>query len=101
MKVSELKALVNEHGHEPFFFSPKTMRVFGDTMSNYGVRSAVITVEYDANGNWMDGKTEAIEVWELYRKRAVNGNLRKSAYFDKQVFCQRSPIHETGGKPTF
>lgn len=92
MKASELKQQVIEHGHEPFFFSPKTMKAFGDTMSNYGVRSATIEVEYGTDGDYLgDGKSEKVEVWELYRKRPVNGGLTSSAYFDKVEFCQRSP----------
>jgi len=95
MEVKELIARVEAAGHEPHFFTAKTMRLFGDTVSNYGVRSAVITVEYDAQGEYLgDGKAQDIEVWELYRKRPVNGGLTKSAYFDKVVFSQRSPARE-------
>lgn len=92
MKASELKQKVIEAGHEPFFFSPKTMKCFGDTMSNYGVRSAKITVEYDTDGEYLgDGKAQEVEVWELYRKRPVSGGEQGSAYFDKVVFSQRFP----------
>lgn len=92
MKASELKQEVIKHGHEPFFFSPKTMRTFGDSMGNYGVRSAVIVVEYGTDGNYLgEGKAQEVEVWELYRKRPVSGGLSGSAYFDKSVFCQRFP----------
>jgi hypothetical protein len=94
MNAKELRALVEQHGNEPKFFSPNNMRMFGDTMSNFGVRSATITVEYDAQGEYMGGKTEVIEVWELYRKRPVSGGIARSHYFDKVVFSERSPVRE-------
>lgn len=95
MRASELRAKVIEAGQEPYFFSRKTMQAFGDTMANYGVRSASITVEYDAQGNYLGaGNSQTVEVWELYRKRAVSGNQKGSAYFDKVVFSQRFPMRE-------
>lgn len=98
MEVKELIAKVKEAGREPFFFSAKTMKMFGDTVSNFGVRPATITVEYDENGEYLgDGNTQVIEVWELYRKRAVSGGIKSSHYFDKVVFSERSPAR--GAKP--
>ena len=55
---------VRPDSHFFFFF---TMKFFGDTMSNYGVRS------HDAN------------TWELYRKKPVKYGLKQSTYFDKQT----------------
>ena len=66
MTPSELKQNVEAAGHEPYFFVYKTMKFFGDSMKNYGVRSAR-------------------DCWELWRKRPVHG-LTSSAYFDKQTF---------------
>ena len=43
MTPSQLKYEVEVAGHERHFFDRKTMKFFGDTMSNYGVRSTVIT----------------------------------------------------------
>jgi len=60
----ELKRLVENSGNERYFFTRKTMRFFGDTMRNYGVRDG---------GN----------VWILYRRKAVKHGLKESAYFDK------------------
>ncbi len=51
----------------PYFFTRKTMKFFGDTMGNYGVRSAG-------------------DNWELYRKRPVKHGLKSSTYFDKVTF---------------
>lgn len=72
MTPSELKAFAEKE--EPFFFTRKTMQFFGDRMSNYGVRSAVIDTYSE----------KCIEVWELYRKRPVKHGLCDSAYFDKR-----------------
>lgn len=71
MTPSELKHHV-ERGTDRFFFTPDTMRFFGDRMSNYGVR-------------------DAGEFWELYRKRPVKNGLKSSAYFDKVTFSRVFP----------
>lgn len=68
MTPSELKRQIEEHGHEPYFFSRDTMRFFGDTMANYGVR------KYNA------------DILELYRKRPVKHGLKDSAYFCAKTF---------------
>ena len=65
MTPSELKYQTRET--EPYFFTHKTMGFFGDTMRNYGVRSAG-------------------DNWELYRRRPVKHGLQSSAYFDKVTF---------------
>lgn len=87
MTPAQLKFQVEQAGHEPFFFTRKTMQFFGDTMRNYGVRSTVITANYDADGNHHEGGIQR-EVWELYRKQPVKHGLRKSAYFDRTTFKQ-------------
>ena len=87
MTPSQLKANVEAAGHERHFFDRKTMKFFGDTMSNYGVRSTVITCNYNEHGQYVEGGVP-VEVWELYRKRAVKHGLKASAYFDKVSFKQ-------------
>lgn len=67
MTTSELKYHVEQAGHESYFFTRKTMKFFGDTMRNYGVR-------------------DAGDCWELYRKHPVKHGLKNSAYFDKVTF---------------
>ena len=67
MKSSELKARVEATGS--YFFTRSSMKFFGDTMRNYGVRS--------------EGDT-----WELYRKNSVKHGLSDSAYFDKDTFAK-------------
>ena len=85
MTPSELKHNVEISGNEPHFFTKDTMKFFGDTMSNYGVRSATIKTYDDTVVN---GKYEIveIEVWELYRKRPVKHGLSDSTYFCKKTF---------------
>lgn len=65
MTASKLKAKVEATGS--YFFTRKTMRFFGDTMRNYGVR-------------------DTGDAWELYRKKPVKHGLKSSAYFDKLTF---------------
>lgn len=69
MTPSQLRYEVQTRNTDTHFFDYKTMRFFGDTMRNYGVR-------------------DAGDCWELYRKRPVKYGLRTSAYFDKQTFNQ-------------
>lgn len=45
------------------FFERKTMRFFGDSMANYGIKT---------HTNYI----------ELYRRKPVKGGLQSSAYFD-------------------
>lgn len=73
MRASELKYHYQQKqaGH---FFDRKTLKFFGDTMKNYGVR--------DAGTHW-----------ELYRKRPVKHNLQDSHYFHKETFAD---ISESG-----
>ncbi len=89
MTPSELKAHV-QAGTETHFFDRDTMRFFGDTMRNYGVRSAVVTTEYNAAGEYVkEGITR--DCWELFRKHAVKHGLKDSAYFDKATFARVFP----------
>lgn len=69
----ELKRLVEASGDERYFFTRDTMKFFGDTMKNYGVRISEI-----------NGK----EVYELYRKNPVKHGLKESAYFEPETFKQ-------------
>ena len=73
MTPSELKTSILAHDPDSHFFDQKTMKFFGDTMSNYGVRKAEI------NG---------LAVWELYRKRPIKYGLKTSAYFRTSDFEQ-------------
>lgn len=89
MNASELKYQVESHKHDSKFFSRGNMRFAGDTMRNYGVRTATIHTLYDANDQFVGKQGVDIEVWELYRKNPVKHGLQKSAFFDKVTFRQR------------
>jgi len=82
MTASELKAKHEAAQPESHFFARQTMRFFGDTMKNYGVRTGVTVRRHD-------GSTS--KVIELYRRRAVKHGLRDSAYFDPQTFDRIHP----------
>lgn len=85
MTPSELKYHVESTGREAHFFTRKTMKFFGDTMRNYGVRRATILANFDAEGNYFPDGVER-DVWVLYRRRAVKHGNQKSAYFDAKTF---------------
>jgi hypothetical protein len=74
MTPSDLKYTILGHHPESFFFDRKTMKFFGDTMANYGVRAKPVTV---ANSRGIEHTC-----WELYRKRAVKHGLGDSTFFD-------------------
>ena len=85
MTPSQLKFHVQQTQTEKHFFDRETMKFFGDTMKNFGVRSTFINAHiYNASGDYC-GSAEK-EVWELYRKRAVKHSLKGSHYFDKVSF---------------
>jgi hypothetical protein len=67
MTASELKYLYERNNPEGHYFDRKTMRFFGDTMYNFGVRDGgkVHTIT--------DSGIEEVETWELYRRRPVHG----------------------------
>ena len=69
MKPSELKQKVSAIGSHYFDYS--SMQFFGDTMANYGCRTA---------------KHKDVECWELYRKTPVKCGLTNSSFFDKETF---------------
>lgn len=72
MTASTLKYWHEIRNPDSFFFTRKTMRFFGDTMKNYGVRKSG-------------------ELWELYRKRPVKCGLQNSTFFDPVCFKRVNP----------
>jgi hypothetical protein len=90
MSPSELKYQVESRGTESHFFSRRTMKFFGDSMRNYGVRSVTITANYDTEGNYhKQGVT--VECWELYRKQPVKNGLQISTFFRKDDYTITHP----------
>lgn len=78
---SQLRAFVEDAGHESRFFTRDTMRFFGDTMRNYGVRR--VTLETNMG--------DTVEAFELYRRRPVKHNNQSSAYFNAETFRRVFP----------
>jgi hypothetical protein len=69
--VYDLKAIVESQGS--YFFTRKTMRFFGDTMRNFGMRKT---------------KYKDVDCFEVYRKQPVKHNLSGSFYFDCKTLKQ-------------
>ncbi len=84
MTPSELKYKVEEAGHAPYFFTRDSMRFFGDTMRNYGVRAVLLE---DVDGHLVDA-------WEIFRRRPVKNGLKSSAYFHAGSFRRMFPKEE-------
>lgn len=66
---SDLKFWHLELNKDSHFFDHKTLKFFGDTMRNYGIKTHK-------------------EFYELLRKKPVKHGLWDSAYFDKQTLKQ-------------
>ncbi len=79
MTPSELKLQLERRGTETHFFSRRNMAFSGDTMRNYGVRSAVIKT---------NSGEENVECWEVYRRHPVKHGLSSSAFFRKDDYTQ-------------
>lgn len=76
MTKTELKYAVQNTGSH--FFDRSTMRFFKDTMANYYVPKATVSVTRSS------GETHTC--YELQRRRPVQGGLQDSAYFDTTTF---------------
>lgn len=86
MSPSELKYHVENTGKDSYFFDRKTMKFFGDSMRNFGVRSTVVKSNYDVDGDWAGEEGVDVECWELYRKHPVKCGNKSSAYFAKSDY---------------
>ena len=80
--ASDLKYHVEQSGNEPHFFDRQTMKFFGDTMRNYGVRQPV---EVET----ISGDT--VKAYELVRRRPVKHGLQSSAWFHAETFDRVFP----------
>lgn len=89
--ASELKYHVETADPGTKFFTRDTMKFFGDTMQNYGVREAVVKSWFNEAGEL---QTEPVEVavFELYRKRPVKNGNQRSAFFRKTDFHRVHPV---------
>jgi hypothetical protein len=65
--ASQLAGFVSNSTSDSFYFSKDTLRFFGDSMSNYGIKHH---------------KLGARHIVELRRKRAVKHGMTASAYFE-------------------
>lgn len=91
MTPSDLKFHVQLANADSYYFARGSMKFFGDTMANYGCRSAVVTTNYNAAGDYVGEGGVSVEVWELYRKRAVKHGLKDSVYFAKDDYRRVYP----------
>ena len=83
--ASDLKYHVEQSGNEQHFSTRQTMKFFGDTMRNYGVRQPrLITTVLG----------ESVMCYELYRRRPVNGGSQSSAFFCAETFKRVFPHRE-------
>lgn len=80
--ASDLKYAVENAGHEPYFFTRCSMKFFGDTMKNYGIRQPREIVT---------GSGETVRAYELVRRRPVKHGLQTSAWFHAETFARVFP----------
>ena len=93
MTPSELKYQIEQTGKEQHYFDRKTMKFWGDTMKNYGVRSVTVLAQFNEHGEYNE-EGYPTETWELYRKRPVKHGMSKSAYFRKSDYSRIHSIKE-------
>ncbi len=74
--ASDLKAFVESHNPDSKFFTRETMKFFGDTMRNYGVRRVHCT----------DYTGATINAYALYRRRPVKEGNQRVSYFCASTF---------------
>lgn len=86
MNASELKSKIEAANPGNLYFSRDAMKTFGDTMANYGVRSAKVKTNWDANDNWSESNGLIVECWELYRKKPVKHDNQSSCFWSKSDF---------------
>jgi hypothetical protein len=73
MTVSRLKRLYQNNNPKGCYFDRQTMRFFGDSISNYKIKDG-------GKIKMFNGKIfELVDVWELHRKKPVNGGLHGKA----------------------
>lgn len=86
---SDLKAAVSATGS--CFFDRDSMKFFGDTMRNYGLRKTKILSNYDAYGRFCP-EVIIVEVYCLYRKKATSKGATENAYFHMDTFRRAFPF---------
>jgi arginine/ornithine N-succinyltransferase beta subunit len=90
MTFAELKRLyqrANPNGH---YFDKSSLRFFGDTPRNYGVRRAGVAGVPDEEGR--------VPCWELHRKKSVKCGLSDSCWFDAsgRIVGRPAPVSPEG-----
>jgi len=85
MNKSDLKHHVSQ-GTDSHFFERSSMRFFGDTMANYYVPVATVTITTSSGA--------VHECYELQRRQPVKHGLSKSAYFDIKTFSRILPAND-------
>ena len=87
MNASEPKYRIESANKETHYFSKATMKVFGDTMANFNVRTAIVKTNWDANGNYTETGGSIVECWALVRKKTTPKGCPAgvASYWDKQT----------------
>ena len=80
--ASELKAHVEAHGKEPYFFTRSSMKFFGDTMRNYSV----------SGPEMVQTRNGPEECYALNRRYAVKHGLISTAFFSTTDFRRVFPV---------
>lgn len=89
--ASDLRSFVEQAGTAPHFFDRKTMRFFGDTMANFGVRRVVV---YTGERGEIPRRA-----FMLYRRRPVKNGLQSWHFFDAETFEKLHGSWSKGWEP--
>ena len=77
LTASDLKYLIETNTNSDYF-SRSNMRAFGDSMSNFGVSSDLVSIKRYGG--------EIVECYELYRRKPVKYGHVASVYFSAITF---------------
>jgi len=80
--ASDLKFAIESARQEPYFFTRDSMKFFGDTMANYGIRQPVTVTTVSG---------DKVPAYELVRRRPVKHGLKESAFFHAETFARVFP----------
>ena len=72
-------------GTETFFFTRSTMKFFGDTMANFGLRQPATLTKRDGS---------QVQAFELTRRHPVKHGLQSSHWFDAETLAEVFPRQE-------
>jgi hypothetical protein len=88
MTVAELRWSVETYSTQSkLFFTAASLRLFGDTLSNFYVSRQPVTIETSSGRH--------VLCWRLRRKESVDNGMQADTYFNTETFNREFPFTES------